>query len=314
MSQSRKVTDGALLLAVYIILMLIAIFVPVIMLIIIFLLPLPFVIYTFKYDWKPTLLMLGTAIVLSLLLTPVITLPITVFAGLGGLMIGMAIHRRLTPYETWARGTLGFVGGLLFIFIFTQFFLEINWAAEVDRVINESFQISKQMIEQFGFLDQAQQELNIIEEQLSYISNLIPAGIAIMSIFMGLVTQWISYKVINRLENKNFKFPLFRQFKLPVTIVWIYFFGLLFTIFDIDPNDIIYIAASNVLVLAGLFIALQGFSFIFYYAHYKNWSIAIPIVCIIITLLIPMLLLYFVRIIGIIDLGFGLRDRLSKNE
>lgn len=313
MSQSRKVTDGALLLAVYIILMLIAIFVPVIMLIILFLLPIPFVIYASKYDWKPTLLMLGAAVILSLLFATVFSLPIAVFTGLGGLMIGMSIHHRLTPYETWARGTIGFIVGLLFLFLFTQSFLDINWTSEIDTMINESLQLSKELIEQFGLANEAGQEISMIEEQLLYITELIPAGLAIASIFMGLITQWISYKVINRLEDKSYSFPPVRKFKLPVTIVWIYFFALLFTLFDLNPDDFIYIVAMNVLVLVGLLITLQGFSFIFYFADYKNWSIAIPIVSIIITLLIPLLLLYFVRIIGIIDLGFGLRERLSKD-
>lgn|SRR5690625_2381148 len=313
MNQSKKVTEGALLIAVFAILILIGTFVPFSMLLIVFVLPLPFIIFTYKYRWKSALVMLGAAVILSLIIA-VISLPITALAGFGGIMIGIGLHDRLSPYETWARGTIGFIAGLLFIFLFTQYFLEINWASEIDLVVDESFQISKELMEQFGIAAQIEQELNIIQEQLSFITNLMPVGIAMIAIVMAFIAQWLGYKVVNRLENQDFTFPPFRNFKLPVAVVWIYFFGLLFTLFDTDPSDLIFIVASNVVMLAGFFVALQGFSFIFFFSHFKNWSIAVPILSIIFTLLFPMLLLYFIRIIGIIDLGFRLRDRFSNHE
>src|SRR5690625_3564559 len=272
MNQSKKVPDGALLLAVFIVLMLIAIFVPITISVLIFLLPVPFIIYTSKYDWKTSLFMFLVAILLSLLLATLLSLPITIIAGFGGIMIGAAIYHRQTPYETWARGTLGFIGGLLFAYLFTQYFLEINWVTEIDEMINESLQMSKDIVEQFG-LTQTDEEFNLIKEQLSYITDLIPAAVAIISTLLAFIAQWISYKIMNHFENRNMKFPPFRNFKLPVALVWIYFFALLFTIFDLNPDEILFIVANNVVVLAGFLIALQGFSFIFFYAHYKSWSI-----------------------------------------
>src|SRR5690625_605151 len=119
MNQSKQITDGALLIAVFLISMLIAIFVPVLMVIMVFFLPVPFVIYAAKYDWKPTLVMIAATIILSILIvSPFVTImsiPLTILAGVSGLMIGNAIYQQLSPYETWARGAVGFVAGLFFI-------------------------------------------------------------------------------------------------------------------------------------------------------------------------------------------------------
>lgn len=316
MNQSKQITDGALLIAVFVIAMLFAIYLPFVMLFMIFFLPVPFVIYAAKYDWKPTLIMIAATIILSILIvSPFVTImsiPLTVLAGASGLLIGHAIHQQLSPYETWARGAVGYVAGLFFIFVFTQSLLDINWFVEINMVFEESLQISKELIDQIGLINIGEEEFNIIQEQFAYMTNLIPAGMAMMAIFMGLITQWLSYKVINRLDKKQLAFPPFRHFKLPVALIWIYFIAIIVTLFDMDPNDFIYVAATNVLVLVGLLITLQGFSFIFYYTHMKKWSNAIPVIVIIISVLMPTILLYFVRMIGIIDLGFNLRNRVTK--
>lgn len=312
MDQSKKVKDGALLTAVYIILMMISIFVPFMLIVGIFLLPIPFIIYAYQNDWKPSLIVLGFLILLSLIFIPYFSVPVTILVSFGGIMIGAAMYRNLSAYETWARGTLGFVAGLIFVFLFTQFFLEINWATEIDLLFNESLETSKEMMYQLGFEEEVEESLEIIEEGFSLLKDLIPVGLAVTGIFMALITQWISYKIINPLHKKQFYFPAFRSFRLPVSIVWFYFISMLITLFDNDSDSVLFIGASNVLALAGLFLVIQGFSFMFFYAHNKKRSMAFPIIGVIITLILPFYLLYFVRILGIIDIGFSLRDRLTK--
>src|SRR5699024_7315914 len=128
------------------------------------------------------------------------------------------------------------------------------------------------------------------------------------ALLLAFITQWLSYKVINRTEQKELNFPPFRTLRLPVAMIWIYFVLIILTFFEFDQTSTIYSIVLNFHVLVGLFIALQGFSFIFYFAHYKKWPIAIPIVSVVVTILLPLLLLYLVRIIGIIDIGFRMRD------
>lgn len=309
MNQSKKLTDAALLMAIYIVLLLIAVFAPVISIFVTVLLPVPFIVYTYKYNWKPAVIMFIATIILSLLFATVISLPLTVLAGVGGIMIGHAMFHRSTPYETWARGTVGFIIGLLFIFITTQLLLDVNFMEELDVLMDESMEMSQAILEQAG-LEQSEQQMEFVEQQMDLMKNLLPVGFVITALILSIVSQWISYKVINRLENKQLKFPSFRNFQLPIALIWIYFIALIVSLFELDPSGTLYLAVQNVLYLAVLFLTLQGFSFIFYYAHFKKISKAIPIIIVIASLLLP-LLLYLVRIIGIIDLGFRLRERLK---
>lgn len=314
MNRSKMLTDGALLTAVYIVLLLVTVFVPLIELVSMFLLPIPFIVFANKYDWKPSLIMFAVTIILSSLFATIFSMPITVLMAIGGVMIGSAMHKKLTAYETLARGTLGFIVGLLFLFMISQILFNVNLLEEINTMIDDSMQTSKLLMEQVGLGEQSAEQLQLMEQQLEMLKVLLPVGIVLIAIMMAFIGQWIGYRVINRLEKKKFAFPPFRNLRFPVSLVWIYFFALIISLFGLDPSSAFYHAINNVLVLAGLLMTLQGFSFIFFYAHQKNKSKALPIVCVVVTLLLPFLLLYLVRILGIIDIGFRLRDRISKDN
>lgn len=314
MNQSKKITEGALLVSLFVVLLLVSLFIPLLSFVALFILPIPFVIYASRYSFKPSLLMLVVTVILTLFFATIFTLPVAVLAGLGGIMIGTSIHQKLSAYETWVRGAFGFAIGLLFVFVFSQVMFDINLVDKFDQMVKESMQMSTNIIEKFGLADQTEETKELMQEQMAHLKDLIPAGIAMIAILLAFVSQWFSYKVINRLERKKLQFPPFRTLQFPTAIVWIYFFALIFSFFNSDPSSQFYIAAENVLLLAGLLMVIQGFSFIFFYAHHKKISKAIPILCVVLTLFLPMLLLYLVRILGIIDIGFQLRDRLTKKK
>lgn len=314
MNQSKRLTEGALLTAIFIVLILVSVFVPVLSFFAMFVLPVPFVIYASRYDWRPSLIMLAVSMLLSILFATLFSLPVTLLMGLGGIMIGSAIYRKLTPYETWARGTFGFIIGLLFAFVFTQYVFGVNWVNELENMMNESMDMTINTFEQFGMGEQTEEAREMLEASLDMLVNLLPVFIALIAIGLAFLSQWVSYKIIRRLDNKEIKFPPFLHLRFPVSLIWVYFFALIITLIVSEQSNIFHLAAENLLVLTGVLMAIQGFSFIFYYAHHKNMSKAIPILIVVLTILFPMLFFYLVRILGIIDLGFGLRDRLSKKE
>ncbi|MFC4024201.1 YybS family protein [Oceanobacillus longus] len=314
MNQSRKMTDGALMLAIFMVLLFITIFVPVISIISMFFLPIPFVFFASRYGFKPSLLMFAVAMLLTTLFTTFFSLPLAVLMGLGGLTIGSAIYKGLSPYETWARGTLGFVIGLLFVFVFSQVLFSVNLVEEFELIVTDSLEMSASLMEQFGAAEQTEAIGELLELQVQVLIDLLPVGVALSAILLAFLSQWISYKFINRIERKQLRFPPFRNLRFPTSIIWVYFFALLLSFFNLDPSGIYFMAVQNVIVLTGLLMTLQGFSFIFFYAHHKKMSKFIPIFSIVLTILFPTFLLYFVRILGIIDIGFRLRDRLKNGN
>jgi uncharacterized protein YybS (DUF2232 family) len=311
MNQSRK--DGAISLAIFMVLLLIAIFVPILSIFGLILLPVPFVFFASRYGFKPSLLMFAVALLLTILFA-IFLLPFTILMGLGGLAVGSTIHKGLSAYETWARGTLGFVIGLLLVFVFSQVLFSINLVEEFEVILAESMDMSSSFMEQFGAAEQTEEIEELLQLQLNLLIDLLPVGVAITAIVLAFLSQWIGYKIINRIEKKQLRFPPFRNLRFPSSIIWVYFFALLLSLFNQDPTGIYFMAIQNVLVLTGLLMALQGFSFIFFFSHYKKISKFIPILIIVLTILFPTFLLYFIRILGIIDIGFRLRDRLGSEK
>ncbi|MDL4840948.1 YybS family protein [Aquibacillus rhizosphaerae] len=312
MGNSKMLKDGMLLGALYIVSLLITLILPGIELLTIFILPIPFVVFSAKYGWRPSSIVFFFVLCISLFISSV-SIPFTIVAGIGGIMVGLAIYQKLTAYETWARGTLGFVISFLVVFILIQVLFSVNLIEQFSLTIDESLETSKQILEGFG-METSEEVLEQLEEQMYQILNLIPFILVMAAMLIGFISQWISYKILNRIKGNKLYFPVFRDFKLPKVMIWIFFFAILLTLFPMEQGSMMYLGVMNVFHLAGLLIVLQGYSFILFYAHKKGISIAIPIIAIIFSIIIPFIGLYIIRILGIIDLGFSLRDRISNSK
>ncbi|RDW15232.1 DUF2232 domain-containing protein [Oceanobacillus arenosus] len=310
MNQSRKITEGALLLAIFMVIMLLSLFIPIFTI----LLPIPFILYAARYDWKPSILMFIVAILLAALFTTVFSLPVVILMGLGGMMIGNAIFKNLSAYETLARGTLGFIIGMLFIFVFTQVVFDVNVMNDMNEIVEQSVSMSNDMIEQFGIQGIQTEELErVIQLQIELMFDLLPAIMILTVVFLAFLVQWIGYKFINKLYKRKLRFPPFRKLQFPSSLLWIYMIVLLFSIIETDHTSTLFVMIQNASLITGTLMIIQGFSFIFFFAQHKGLPKVIPILAVVFTLFIP-ILLSFVRILGIIDIGFKLRERRTKEK
>lgn len=314
MGQSRKVTDGALLVAVYIILLLLVMFVPFVILFGLFILPIPFILFAARHDWQSAILMFVVSVIMSFIFATIISIPLTILAGIGGIVIGIAIKNDLSAYDTWARGTLGFIFGIVLNILFVQFILDVNIMAEMDGIIQESIQFTKGIMEQTGLVNGNMNQFKLIEEQMNMFLDLLPSTMAIMGIVIAFITQWLSYRIISRLENKRLSFPPFRKLNLPISIVWIYFVVLILSFFDLTQNTTLYLIVINAMTILIALLIIQGFSFIFFYADNKEIHKSIPIIIVVFSFILPFILLFFVRLLGIIDIGFSLKKRIAKTK
>lgn len=313
MNQSKRLTDGALLLAIYTILLLIVTYIPIpiLSLVTFFLLPVPFILYAARYDYKPSIIVFIIAIILTLMFSSVFSLATPIIVGLGGIMIGSAIYKNKEPFETLGRGTFGFIIGLLFFYIYTQLLLDINWIQDIKQMVTESMEMSRGLFEQVGLGTELDVE-EMIQEYINYITNLLPMFLVLSALVFAFISQWVGYKIINRLEKKELKFPPFRSIQFPTSFIWIYLGALIFSLILTDTSSMFYIAVQNIVMIISVFLTIQGFSFIFFYTHHKKLSKSIPIIAIVLTFIMP-ILIDLVRIIGIVDIGFKLREQIKKN-
>jgi uncharacterized protein YybS (DUF2232 family) len=106
----------------------------------------------------------------------------------------------------------------------------------------------------------------------------------------------------------------FKDLSLPRSLLWYYLLAMVARIL-LHPQEgtYLYTALINLVYILEMFMVLQGFSFLFYIFHRKSVSKGLRVIITIVVIVIP-ILLYIVRILGIIDLGFDLRKRVEKKE
>lgn len=312
MKEANKITDGALLTAIYIVLLLIVVFIPILSTIGLFILPVPFIIYATRYSYQPAFVMFIVALALSLMFATIVSLPVTIIAGIGGIVIGASLYYKKQPYEVWSHGTIGFIVAMIIVIFMMQLAFDINVYQETETFIEESMSMTKSVFEQFNFNEQQMEQFELVEEQMKVIPDLIPASIAMTSIFLALGSMWISFKVMNRIENKNFAFPPFSRFSLPRIVIWIYFVFLLAIFFTKSDTMLGVIVLNGVMILM-LLVVIQGLSFVFFLANNKNFNKQFVVVTvIIIAVLIPSLFMIGLQFLGIIDLVLNMKERIEK--
>ncbi len=311
MKGSTVMREGFLYAGIYLALLLATLFIPAIGLLTMFLLPIPFLIYSRRNGWKASLVLATIILLVTVTFIHVVTLPFTVVAGFGGIALGSALHQEKSPYEAWAQGTVGYVVGLLSTYLISIWLFQINWIDEIRKTIDESVANSVNILQSISG-DVSQEQIESLENQFGNIPTLLPSIMGIVAIVFAFITLWIGFKILNKQFREQHFFPPVKKLMLPRAIIWYYFIALIVTFIEFENGSVWGDAAQNVYTLTGALFTLQGFSFMFAYADIKGLSKKVPIIGVIITLLFSFLLLYPVRILGIIDLGFSLRERLAK--
>src|SRR5699024_8144288 len=143
-------------------------------------------------------------------------------SAIGGIVIGNGMHRKKNAYDTWARGTVAYVVGFVLILAMLQFVFSINIFDEINLVIDELMATLNSITSKLQFGTDVESQLEILEEQMRQFPDLLPSTRLIMTIIYALITQWVNYKVINRLNRENYSFPPFTQLNFPPAIIWLY--------------------------------------------------------------------------------------------
>ncbi|SEO41901.1 Uncharacterized conserved protein YybS, DUF2232 family [Amphibacillus marinus] len=285
--------------------------IPAFAIISLFLLPLPFIVFSYRHGWKKATLLgiivMAIAAIISLSLILFI-LPQAFLPILTGILIGQAIRGKRHPYEVWAQGALGVALGLTVLYFTTEFVFDISFATEYQLMIKESLHASTLILDAMG-MDWSARDLEIIEEQMLMILDLIPAILLIISIFVACVVQWLGYRTLRHVTKERFYFPRVRTFNLPKFTLWLFLVTMLIAYFEVSP--IINGIVLNFSTLLGLLFSMQGISFVFHYVYMTRRSKWIAILSVVLSIIFLPIGLYLTRILGIIDVGFMMRQRIK---
>ncbi|MFC7395101.1 YybS family protein [Scopulibacillus cellulosilyticus] len=311
MKQTRVLAEGALSTAIFLCIFLITTYIPFVSIITMWFLPLPIIYFTAKNSLKPGILVLIVSLLLSLLLTGILPPVMALYFLLSGLVMGYLLHLKKSALVILLGGSLANIFVIILLYGVVVTFFHIDPMEMIKQMMTKSFDTAQKL--SGSFQQDAKKEMDILRQSMNMMTYMVPAVMVITGVFNALITELVSTPILRRLRVDFPKWPPFREWRFPRSLIWYFLAALIIELFGhLEPNQWLFTVVVNVYAILELVVMIQGFAFIFYLCYAKNIHTSVPIIVVIISLLTGPILLYIIRVLGIIDLGFDLRARLKK--
>lgn len=310
MKNTKFITEGAALLAIYAILLLISMYVPILGAVVTFVLPFPFILLTIRYKLSSAFVIFTAALFITVIVSQPMNLVKTTMFGLIGIVLGDMYKKQKKPVEILMAGTLAYLIGIMLIYVASIKFFNIDLMKQMQNMFNESMTQSEKIVTAAGMpISKEQKEL--FAQFNDVLQTLFPSLLVMVSVCFSWITVMISGSVLRKLKHDVIPWPKFKDIQLPKSIVGYYvIFILLSTFIKVEPTSYLHMVFSNLYVIFALLLVLQGLTFIAFLAHSKGFTKGVPIISFIACMFIPMLF-PLVTILGIIDLGISLRSKIG---
>ena len=305
---ARKVTYGAMMIAMFAIILAVSVYVPLLGSITVFFIPLPIILYRLRYDRAASVLVTATAILLSLL-GGIALFPFAILFGLLGLVIGDTIKSEKTKLYTFMASGLTILVITILTYVATVVLMGINVIEELVGALQDSQERMIVFMESFGevpkdFKEQMQASVDLMLAT-------IPSIFIIASFGLGLIIVVLNLIVAKRLGHMVPKFPPLRLMRLPLLTVWIYLLILLVPLFTlVEQGTNFYLLIVNATAILRILFVVQGISFILHYMH----EMKLPKWVTVISTILAIFLAPITILIGIIDTGMNIRAWIGRDK
>lgn len=144
-----------------------------------------------------------------------------------------------------------------------------------------------------------------------YFLQLIPLLLIFGSLYYAFISHGIGRWLLKKSGVIVPGLPPAKEWMMPKSFVWCF---LIVTVLDmfirIDTNSTVAMIVWNLLPLLTLAFCIQAIGFFFFLAHRKGWNKVIPVLSVI-AVLVFFPLVYLYCIIGVIDVAFPVRKRMT---
>jgi len=301
-NQTRALTQGAIMLALFLVLFAIAMYIPLMMVPAFLVAPLPIAWYSANFERKQAILVgvLGvfSGFLMGGLLGPFLALILVA----AGIIIGDGIREKKSKlYVFLATGVSVLVTFALLFVIMTKLF-EVNFITQGLDMMKEAYTESAEMVaKQTG----TEIPMEGLLQTFDYMEMMIPSSITLSVFLFSFLMVSIAYKLFNRLGMDVQKFGKFSSLRMPKAILWYYLIVLTVNLFvQPEQGSNLEMIMLNFSVVLWVLLTIQGVSFLFYVIETFNHPNLLKVLAVFISF--PMYSL--VLLIGIIDLGFNIRE------
>ncbi|MGE6630704.1 YybS family protein [Bacillus sp. NPDC077027] len=311
MNQTKAIVEGAIIVSIFSVILLFCLYVPLLAFIFYLAAPIPIILYTIRYGLKNGLAAGAIGIVISILIGSIAGLlnaPVMVAVG-----IAMGVfYRKKQPRNAIISGAFVYLVSLLVYYVVSVQFFQLDIMVIAKQTIEETLPMVESLLKQSGASEkEIAAQLKRLEEFEETAKSILPITIIIGSVLGAILNHWIAQPFLKRFVSDMPSLQKFKDIRLPKSMVWYYLFTLLLVFINTEKDSFLWLVQTSAYYVLLLLVLIQGFSFIFYYCYEKKISRAVPIFVIVFTILLPQIGI-LVRILGIVDIGFDLRDKIKN--
>lgn len=226
------------------------------------------------------------------------------------LVMGRWYKKRASASSTLLAGAVTILGEFLLLLLLGTTLFQFD----LTEYVNDVLKMATEPMAQLGTTNPLMSDFSFSSEQVRQISHLtvqmIPMTLIISSFVIAVITHSIARPILNSMGYAVPKLKPARDWRLPRSFIWYYLAGVLIQlIFSGSESGFMLMIAANLLPLLRIGFMIQAIGFFFFVADVYKWNKALPIL-----LAIPVIMFPPLRIIGIIDLVFPLRDYVTKSK
>lgn len=245
----------------------------------------------------------------SLIFGPVILLQALYFI-IPSIVMGYLYKKRGPAFRTVMAGAGTILLEFLLILLISTVFFDFNLANAIEDLLNSAMAPFTNVADSSltgGFVWSPE-----MSQQFSSLTvRMVPFTMIVFSLLIAAVAHAISRPTLSSLGHAVPKLPPVRDWRLPRSLIWYYLIGVLLQWFggEAVQQGFMGTILLNLMPLLQFLFMVQTASFFFFAAYHRKWNPVIPILLIVAMLIIPPL-----RIVGILDIAFPLRDMITRSR
>lgn len=313
MKQTKALVEGAIMISIFAVMTLFYLYVPLLSIIFFMAAPIPIILYTIRHGLKKGIAAGAIGIVISFLIGSInglLSAPMLIAVGIG---MGVFYSRR-QPGQAIITGALIYLFSFLIYFVVSVQLFQVDILGVAKESIDQIMPMVESTLKQSGASDQdIAKQLKQFRELQDTALNSLPVALLIFVTLMSFVNHWFVRPLIKRFVPDMPALKKFKDMRLPKSMVWYYLLTLLLMLIQPEKGSFLSLVQTSAFQILFILVLIQGFSFIFYYCYEKNISKVVPIFAVVLTILFPPIGV-IVRIIGIADIGFDLREKVKTNN
>ncbi|MEK4427577.1 YybS family protein [Solibacillus sp. FSL K6-1523] len=308
-NQSRKLAQGAMMIALFTVLMAIIFYVPLAGFIAMLIAPLPIIWYSATYDRKSSILVTFIAVIITFFIGGLIILPASLIFAAAGMAIGDAIYNKRSKVFMFISTSIVLLITFAIQYLISLRLFEFDFINDSLVLMRKSYEESLDLVEKMT--GQAPISKETLAEMFSVVEMTIPASITLAVFVFAFIFISINLPIVKRFKVDVPKFSSFSHLRLPRAVLWYYLITLTINLF-VQPElgTSLYVVMINVSLILWVLLTLQGISVI----HFTIDTFGLPRMLKVLSTIVAIPLYSFVILLGIIDLGFNIREYIQAKK